>query len=74
MRDMKRHGTNRNSGKTHCKLGHPLQAPNLKPAQAAKGGRSCLACAREYALARVQNRPFDPARADERLRAIAASF
>ena len=74
MADMRRHGTNRNAQKTRCKLGHPLEAPNLKPAQAARGGRSCLACAREYALARAQRRPFDPDKADERLRSLVASF
>jgi len=68
MLDMKAHGTNQNVRKTHCTVGHPLEAPNLKPAQAAKGGRSCLSCAREYALARVQGRPFDPAKASERYR------
>ena len=72
MQDMRAHGTNRNTQKTRCKHGHPLDAPNLKPAQAAKGGRSCLSCAREYAHARSQGRPFDPARADERLKALSA--
>lgn len=73
MGDQRRHGTNHNSRKNRCKHGHPLEAPNLKPAQAAKGGRSCLACSREYAHARSQRRPFDPARADERLNALIAA-
>ena len=73
MDDQRRHGTNHNVRKDRCKHGHPLEVPNLKPAQAAKGGRSCLSCAREYALARYQNRPFDPARADERLKALSVA-
>ncbi|WHP18827.1 NUMOD4 motif-containing HNH endonuclease [Cellulomonas sp. ES6] len=73
MDDQRRHGTNHNSRKRRCKHGHPLEAPNLKPAQAAKGGRSCLVCSREYAHARSQRRPFDPARADERLNALIAA-
>lgn len=73
MDDQRRHGTNHNSRKSRCKHGHPLEAPNLKPTQAAAGVRSCLACSREYAHARSQRRPFDPARADERLRALIAA-
>ena len=68
------HGTHWNVSKSICKRGHPLEEPNLKPAQAAKGGRSCLVCSREYAHARSQGRPFDPARADERLRSLTAQF
>ena len=68
--DKFRHGTDHNINKTHCKRGHLLVEPNLKPAQLAKGGRSCLACSREYALARSQRRAFDPARADDRYREL----
>ena len=68
--DTIRHGHHRESAKTHCKRGHQLVAPNLKPAQYAAGARSCLACAREYALARSQDRPFDTKRADDRYREL----
>ena len=71
IRDKQIHGTDHNKNKTHCKRGHLLVAPNLKPSQFAKtGGRSCLACAREYALARAQRREFDPKLADGRYRAL----
>lgn len=70
LMDKRLHGTDANINKTHCKRGHRLVAPNLKPAQMARGERSCLACAREYALARAQGREFDPARADGRYRAL----
>ncbi|ERG63471.1 hypothetical protein L332_03560 [Agrococcus pavilionensis RW1] len=68
--DKRRHGTHPSSAKTHCKRGHQLVEPNLKPAQFAKGKRSCLACSREYGLAVSQGRPFDPELADERYRAL----
>ena len=68
--DTIRHGHNHQLNKTHCPRAHLLIAPNLKPAQLAQGSRSCLACSREFESARRQRRPFDPARADERLVAI----
>jgi len=71
--DAVQHGTHPGTRKTHCKRGHLLAAPNLKPADAEKGRRSCLACAREYAHARGQLRVFDPALADERYRLLQAA-
>lgn len=70
IRDKFRHGTDHNLAKTHCQRGHALVEPNLKPAQLAKGGRSCLSCSREYGLARTQGRPFSLERADDRYRAL----
>jgi hypothetical protein len=61
------HGTHHQARKTHCPQHHPLEEPNLVPAHLARGFRMCLVCNREHALARYQNRPFDPARADARL-------
>ncbi|MBF4625538.1 NUMOD4 motif-containing HNH endonuclease [Clavibacter sp. VKM Ac-2872] len=68
--DTIRHGRNANLNKARCRRDHQLVEPNLKGAQLAKGERSCLSCAREYALARAQGREFDPALADERYEAL----
>lgn len=45
-KDRVRHGNHFQVDKTHCPRGHALVDPNLKPADAAKGWRNCLACAR----------------------------
>lgn len=41
--DKLRHGTHHQRNKTHCKRGHQLVAPNLKPNQP---GRACKSCGR----------------------------
>jgi hypothetical protein len=50
-RDTVRHGTHRNTRKSHCPRNHPLEAPNLVASQLTRGKRRCLACdrARQYA-------------------------
>lgn len=44
--DQVRHGTHRQTRKTHCPALHELVAPNLVAAEVRRGGRSCLACQR----------------------------
>lgn len=44
--DKRLHGTHNNTKKTHCKRGHPLEAPNLIACRAKHGRRVCLACHR----------------------------
>lgn len=60
--DKVRHGTHSKTSRTHCPRQHPLQPPNLDPAQAARGRRSCWSCriARDAArLPRNRNVGFD---------------
>lgn len=45
-KDRVRHGNHYQVDKTHCPRGHDLVEPNLKPADAARGWRNCLACSR----------------------------
>ena len=46
-RDKRRHGTDHEVNKTHCKRGnHPLKGANLSPWKLRTGQRECLACAR----------------------------
>ena len=54
MRDAVLHGTNRQTAKTHCPLGHSLTPPNLSASQP-NGWRMCLACSR--ARAHLQKYP-----------------
>ena len=44
--DRTRHGTHRNTIKTHCRRGHKLEGPNLILAHLKRGRRGCLACDR----------------------------
>lgn len=44
--DKRRDGTHHQAKKSVCPRGHPLEAPNLIPAIARRGFRSCLACDR----------------------------
>lgn len=44
--DIIKHGRSAHKNKTHCKFGHPLDAPNLIASQAKMGRRACLACSR----------------------------
>lgn len=44
--DQVRHGTHKNTRKTHCPRNHPLIAPNLRAAALRIGRRECLSCAR----------------------------
>lgn len=46
--DMKRHGTNGYSRRTHCPRGHELSGENLRPYMLKKGHRACIACHRAY--------------------------
>lgn len=55
MRDAVEHGTHVNTKKTHCRLKHLLQEPNLVPSVTRAGRRGCLACSR--ARAYVQYHP-----------------
>ena len=49
-RDQVRHGTHKNTRKTHCPRGHLLDPPNLMKAHwERRGRRSCLACDRARA-------------------------
>jgi NUMOD4 motif-containing protein len=60
--DEVRHGTHRQSSKSHCPVEHLLQAPNLVAADARDGYRSCLACDRvrgRVRKARKAGRPYD---------------
>lgn len=63
--DSIRHRTHPSARRTHCPRRHELSPNNNVPAAARLGRRSCLACSRERTAAKNQNRPFDPARADE---------
>jgi hypothetical protein len=49
MLDAVRHGTHRQTRKTHCPRNHPLVPPNLVRWRIAAGGRNCLACSRALA-------------------------
>lgn len=44
--DIIRHGRNFNINKTHCINGHPLEGKNVRPSNAKRGTRACLACDR----------------------------
>ena len=45
--DQVRHGTHKNSRKTHCPRGHKLEVPNLKKSALVRANqRECLSCAR----------------------------
>lgn len=44
--DRVRHGNHYQVDKERCPRGHLLEEPNLKPADARRGWRNCLACAR----------------------------
>lgn len=55
FRDSIRHGTNKETRKTHCPRGHVLQAPNLRPGRVKQGKRECLACCRAHS--RVRRHP-----------------
>lgn len=46
MRDVRKHGTHRNSGKTHCPRRHALCVPNIVRHALLEGTRECLACNR----------------------------
>jgi len=46
--DAIRHGTNRNSRKTHCIRGHALTDENIVAADRRRGRRGCLKCSRLY--------------------------
>lgn len=43
--DSRRHGTNVNANKTHCRRGHEFTPENTKVTS--KGGRGCITCERE---------------------------
>lgn len=64
------HGTHNQAVKTHCPRGHLLVEPNLRLGQLRRGKRTCLACHREYGLARYYGRPFDEKLADGRYEMI----
>jgi hypothetical protein len=49
--DLVRHGTHNMARKTHCKRGHRLELPNLKPSALRTGRRACLSCNRAESLA-----------------------
>lgn len=53
--DSVRHGTQRNTRKTHCPRGHELIPQNNVVGEFKRRGRSCLACAR--AKAYIKNHP-----------------
>ncbi len=73
LREAIEHGTNREARKTHCPHGHELKAPNLFTSNTSRGIRgACRACGQEKARANYHQRPFDPARADERYADILA--
>ncbi|MEW1706979.1 NUMOD4 motif-containing HNH endonuclease [Microbacterium sp. NPDC089190] len=63
-RDRVVHGTHNESSKSVCPRGHLLTAPNLTRHHAANGVRSCLACARTWALVRRRGGRFDVDLAD----------
>jgi len=48
--DRVRHGTHQEAAKTHCRRGHPLEAPNLGASELRNGKRICLACRRTHSL------------------------
>ncbi len=53
--DVIRFGSNKNSNKLDCPLGHPLSGDNLKPGKdklGLNGWRSCLACSRAQSYIR----------------------
>lgn len=62
--DKARHGTHANRAKTHCPQGHLLEAPNIPPAEAARGVRKCRACGYEHSRAFKRGEPFSQDRAD----------
>lgn len=64
--DAVRHGTHREVKKTHCPVGHPLDAPNLVLAHVARGSRNCRACDRARSAARRGGVPFTKQLADEK--------
>ena len=51
----KRHPSRR---KTHCPLGHPLEAPNLSPEKLRLGHRKCRACTNGRAFSQHRKIPF----------------
>lgn len=70
-----RHGNHYQVDKTHCPRGHELVEPNLKPADAAKGWRNCLACARakNAVYSRPELKPMFQEISDRRYEEIMAS-
>ena len=70
--DSIRLGTNKETRKTHCKWGHVLKMPNLKPGGLEYGHRQCLACgrARNYIYTRKHLEPHFLAIADEKYHEI----
>lgn len=63
-KDQVRHGTHHMSRKVLCPRQHPLSEPNLVKGEVARGGRSCLACARASQYARSHELPFTKELAD----------
>lgn len=63
--DAVHHGTNHQTAKTACPLGHTLEEPNLRRSSLANGRRACLACHRGRATARNRGTPFTPEIAHE---------
>lgn len=63
-RDTVRHGTHRNTRKSHCPRNHPLEVPNLVASQLTRGKRKCLACDRARQYARYHGEPVTQELAD----------
>lgn len=58
VRDTVRHGTNKESRKTHCPRNHELNDWNITAAAKRRGHRRCLACARACARYRTSDTRF----------------